>query len=153
MALNIKVGEADAGLEIDTTILPPHLLESVSSPTSTSPAPLVLTSEQKSYLTHSLPPTPLLLARLSAYRRVNDGLEQQTRGLHDRSFELEKTLRKVVSLCTGVREQEVDEMVGGLSRAVESEGIDEVEVGRVREFLRRAGEGGGDEGWGEVIEG
>ena len=47
----------------------------------------------------------------------------------------------MVSLCTGVEESKVDEMVDGLSIAVESEGGEDVEVARVREFLRRV-EGG-----------
>lgn len=36
----------------------------------------------------------------------------------------------------------MDEMVGGLCAAVESEGAEDVEVGRVREFLRRVEETG-----------
>lgn len=48
-----------------------------------------------------------------------------------------------MSLSTGIPEDKVDGMVDGLIAAVASEGGDDVEVGRVREFLRRVeGEGG-----------
>ena len=47
----------------------------------------------------------------------------------------------MVSLCTGVEENKVDEMVDGLSIAVESERGEDVEVARVREFLRRVESG------------
>jgi regulatory protein SWI6 len=42
--------------------------------------------------------------------------------------------RRVVALCTGVPETEVDAVVDGLLKAVESE-KDELEIGRVRRFL------------------
>ncbi|KAK4691162.1 regulatory protein SWI6, partial [Lecanoromycetidae sp. Uapishka_2] len=122
---NIKVGEADAGLEIDSTSLvfahdgtqPPH-------------------SHQREYLA-TLPPTPVLRARATAYRRNNARLETQAKDLQSKSSELEAQLRKVVSLCTGIAETTVDEMVDSLNAAVQSEGGEDVEVGRVREFLRR----------------
>lgn len=85
----------------------------------------------------SLPPTPVLNARVAAYRKHNARLEAKAASLQSQSSQLENQLRKVVSLCTGVEESKVDEMVDGLSAAVASEGGDDVEVGRVREFLRR----------------
>ncbi|KAK3062512.1 hypothetical protein LTS18_003918, partial [Coniosporium uncinatum] len=73
--------------------------------------------------------------------------------LRSRSGQLEGMYRKVVSLCTGVEERRVEEMLGGLVVAVESEGASGglhkiggpwivegsggMEVGRVREFLRK----------------
>lgn len=48
-----------------------------------------------------------------------------------------------MALSTGVEEERVDGMVDGLMAAVASEGGEDVEVGRVREFLRRV-ESGGD---------
>ncbi len=95
-----------------------------------------LTPQQFSYVS-SLPPTKVLQARVSAYRRNNARLEAQAKDLASRSIELEEQLRKVVALCTGVEESRVDEMVAGLVAAVESERGEDVEVGRVREFLRR----------------
>ena len=46
-----------------------------------------------------------------------------------------------MSLCRGVEEGRVDECVEGLVVAVESEKGEDVEVGRLREFLRKVGAG------------
>ncbi|KAL9128919.1 MAG: hypothetical protein Q9217_002509 [Psora testacea] len=131
---DIKVGEADAGLEIDAAILPLSMLDQTQ--------PLNLNPAQSNYI-HTLPTSAVLRARSNSYRRINAELEVQTKVLQSQSSELEAKLRKVVALCTGVQEERVDETVEGLCKAVESEEGDEVEVGRVREFLRRV----------EVVEG
>lgn len=124
---DIKLGEADAGLEIDTSLLPP-------SPERTrSPA---LAAPQRDFLS-SLPPTSVLQARVAAYERNNAQLQTRAKGLQSRSSELEAQLRQVLALCTSAPEENVDKMIEGLQMAVESELGQEVEVGRVREFLRR----------------
>ena len=123
---DIKVGEADAGLAIDAATL--------------SAADSTLLPHQREYLA-TLPPAAVLKARVIAYRKNNARLEALAKSLQSQSSGLEAQLRKVVSLCTGVEESKVDEMVDGLSVAVESEGGEDVEVARVREFLRRV-EGG-----------
>ena len=58
---------------------------------------------------------------------------------------METKLKRVVGLCTGVEEKKVEEMLTGISAAVESEREEDLEVGRVREFLRavEGGVGGG----------
>lgn len=124
---NIKPGEADNGLEVDATQLP--LLESSQ--------PLQLSPPQHDYLMKTVPDTGLLKARLVAYQKHNAGLTQRTTQLKSRSAELEKKLRRVVTLCTGVTEENLDSMIGGLVTAVESEKAEHVEVGRVREVLRK----------------
>ena len=126
---DVKVGEADAGLEIDTAIIPSE----TSTPDN---QPIKLTSPQRTYISH-LPTAAVLRARASAYRKTNERLEAQAMALRCQSSEVEAMLRKIVGLCTGVGEDGVDAIVGGLWKAVESEQGDEVEVGRVREFLRR----------------
>lgn len=83
-----------------------------------------------------LPPSPTLRARLVAHRQANTVLERRTAALRQRSRRLEARYRKVVALCTGVGEEQVDGMLDGLLAAVESEGGEGVEVGRVRDFLR-----------------
>lgn len=128
----IKVGEADAGLEVELTALVPAHDGTRSAP----PHP-------REYLA-TLPPTPVLRARTTAYRKNNTRLEAQAKNLQSQSSELEAQLRKVVSLCTGIDEGTVDEMVDSLNAAVQSEGGEDVEVGRVREFLRRV-EGVGED--------
>ena len=124
---DITVGEADAGLSVDASLLP----------TSTQN----MTPQQAEYLA-SLPPPAVLAARLKAYQRTNGRLEAQAKNLQSKSSGLETQMKRVVGLCTGVEEGKVDEMLEGLRAAVESERGEEVEVGRVREFLRKVEEGG-----------
>ena len=131
---NIQVGEADAGLDIDTSILP--LSHDHSQP-------LQILPQQREYLA-TLPPTAVLKARTSAYRKNNARLETQAKNLHDQSSELETQLRKLVCLCLNLEEGQLDQLIGGLRAAVESEGGEDVDLARVREFLRRV------EGLGEV---
>ena len=88
-----------------------------------------------------MPSTAVLQARKEAYQVTNMRLEQQKTQLKSQSFELEAQMRRIVSLCTGVEEGKVDEMLEGLQAAVESERGGEVDVGRVREFLRRVERG------------
>ena len=128
---DVSVGEADAGLEIDLSRLPnPSTTDSGESLSQK------LEPSHREYLS-SLPRTPVLQARAAAYKRINAELEEQTKALRSQSSELEAQLRKVVAVCTGTEESRVEEMVEGLCAAVESEAGDDVEVGRVREFLRR----------------
>ena len=86
-------------------------------------------------------------ARLNAYLQHNALLRRQADELKSRSSEVEALYRKVVSLCTGVEEGRVEGCLTGLVAAVESErgcfGEGEVEVGRVRSFLRRVEGGSG----------
>ena len=124
---DVAVGEADAGLSVDASLLP----------TSTQN----MTPQQAEYLA-SLPPAAVLAARLKAYQRTNGRLEGQAKNLQSKSSGLEAQMKRVVGLCTGVEEGKVDEMLEGLKAAVESERGEEVEVGRVREFLRKVEEGG-----------
>ena len=122
---DVKIGEADAGLEIDSSLanIDPE-------------SPRELSPQQFAYIS-SLPSAVVLQARVSAYRRNNARLEAQAKDLASKSTVLEGQLKRVVALCTGVEESRVDEMVAGLVAAVESERGEDVEVGRVREFLRR----------------
>ena len=122
---DVKVGEADAGLEIDSSLAKVDLVD-----------PGELDPQRFAHVS-SLPPARVLQARVLAYGRNNARLEGQAKDLASKSTELEGQLRKVVALCTGVEQSRVDEMIAGLVAAVESERGEDVEVGRVREFLRR----------------
>lgn len=124
---DIKVGEADAGLEIDTTILP------LSHDRN---QPLQILPQQREYLA-TLPPTAILKARTTAYQKNNARLEAQAKKLHDQSSELETQLRKLVCLCLSLEEGQLDHLVLGLHNAVESEKGEDVDLARVREFLRK----------------
>lgn len=124
---DIKVGEADAGLDIDTTVLPfPYEYN----------GPLHLLPQQRDYLA-TLPPTAVLKARTAAYQKNNARLETQAKNLQDQSSELEMQLRKLVCLCLSLEEGQLDQLIAGLHTAVQSEGGEDVDLARVREFLRR----------------
>lgn len=131
---NIKIGEADAGLEVEASKLPPL----AQSPLSSN-AP-----QQNDYLAY-LPPTSILQARAEAYRANNEQLELQIKTLNDQSTELEENLKMVVQVCTKVEDPAaLEEMLPRLLQAVESERGEELEAGRLLELLRRVeGEGGG----------
>jgi regulatory protein SWI6 len=69
------------------------------------------------------------------YKGLNASLAAHFTSLKARDTELESKYRKVVALCTGVEEGNVDSVLPQLVQAVESE--PENDVGRVREFLKR----------------
>jgi len=121
---DVKVGEADAGLQIDTKLFPPG-----TDPNNLTPQQLAALA--------AMPSTVVLQARTEAYKVTNKRLEQQATQLKSQSFELEAQMKRVISLCTGVEEGKVDAMLESLKAAVESERGGEVDVGRLREFLRR----------------
>lgn len=68
----------------------------------------------------SLPSAEILQARLQAYRQVNLDLENELEGLLNYS-NLTAKFKKVVSYCTGVDINEVDELLDGLLEAVEGQ--------------------------------
>lgn len=68
----------------------------------------------------SLPSTDILNARLKAYREVNGNLEKELQSLLNYST-LTAKFKKVVSYCTGVDINEVDELLDGLLEAVEGQ--------------------------------
>ncbi|KAF4550152.1 Start control protein cdc10-like protein [Elsinoe fawcettii] len=69
----------------------------------------------------------LSIAQLRAitrgYERNNASLTQENQNLKSKSLDLERMYRRVVSLCTSVPEEKIDEMLPGLVAAVESEGL------------------------------
>jgi len=87
----------------------------------------------------SLPSMSQLRALLAAYERNNAHLSSASAALKSRSVELEQQYRKVIALCTGTEEERVDECLGSLIAAVESEreALGAGEVGRIREFLMK----------------
>lgn len=126
----LELGEADAALitpDLD------HALSTINTTGTIVPG-------------SSLPPQSDLNARIHAYSTNNHQLREQAAELRSRSSEVEGLYRRVVSLCTGVAEDKVDEALPSLVAAIESEkGVmdGEGDVGRVREFLRRVDGGGG----------
>jgi regulatory protein SWI6 len=100
-----------------------------------------ITPEQRSLFTSALPVPSELRTRLHAYSTNNQQLRDHANELRGRSNELEDLYRRVVSLCTGVDEDKVEEALPNLLAAIESESTAGVEgegdVVRVRDFLRR----------------
>ncbi|TAQ91636.1 hypothetical protein B7494_g97 [Chlorociboria aeruginascens] len=124
------LGDADKGLALPE--LPANILSNIN-PSAHQPPVLDQAHRQ---LLASLPPTHVLCARLNAYKWNNHLLEDNVRGLQSKSTDLAAKYRKIISLCTRVEEDKVDSVLENLLRAVESEQND-VELGRVREFLQR----------------
>ncbi|WYZ44764.1 hypothetical protein EsH8_VIII_000080 [Colletotrichum jinshuiense] len=81
-----------------------------------------------------LPAAAVLKARLNAVSARRDVTRKMAGALKGRSKDVEVKYRRVVAMCTGVPEDQVDAVVDGLLRAVESE-KGELEVERVRRFL------------------
>jgi prefoldin subunit 5 len=81
-----------------------------------------------------LPSATILRARIRAIESRKEVTRKMVQALKGRSRDVEIKYRRVVALCTGVPETEVDAVVDGLLKAVESE-KDELEIGRVRRFL------------------
>lgn len=84
----------------------------------------------------TLPPPIILRARIKSYKENQEFLESFLNGLKNSSDLLESKFRRVVSLCTGVPEDRIDDILDGLVQAVESD-PDEVDMGRVVGFLRK----------------
>jgi regulatory protein SWI6 len=88
-----------------------------------------------------LPPVEVLREKKRAYAEMNSGLAKRVADLKNRSAELEATYRKVISLCSGCSEEEVDHNLGAMITAIEAEGEREKDPTRVREFMRKYGKG------------
>jgi regulatory protein SWI6 len=129
--VDLQLGEADTGLTV------PEEARKVLSNLNINPnQPLIMERAQRQLLSTVLPPAHVLRARLNAYKSNNQAIEESVRDLQSKSSELASKYRKVIGLCTGVGEQDVDRHLENLLRAVESEHTD-VELTRVRDFLTR----------------
>ncbi|KAI1002440.1 Transcription factor [Podosphaera aphanis] len=89
--------------------------------------------------TSTLPSIHTLQTRINAYKTINEGLESSIQELKGKDSEITSKYRKIISLCTGVDEHRVEENIASLVRSLESE-HDDVELGRVREFLSKVEE-------------
>ena len=151
---DISIGDADNGLAITNSLLRPQQQTITTTPTTITPPTTSTpsstpqtqipprTPSQESYIS-SLPASYLLQARARAYAQHNAILESRKQDLINQSSVLERKLRRVVVLSTGIEEAKVVEKVDRLAAAIQSEEGEEMDMGRVREFLRRLGEEGG----------
>lgn len=76
--------------------------------------------EATAEIVQALPSTEILRARLRAYHEVNSNLQSELDNLLDYNA-LTAKFKKVVSFCTGVDINEVDELLDGLLEAVEGQ--------------------------------
>lgn len=76
--------------------------------------------ENKEEIVKQLPPVSTLKARIRAYERGNKEINDELSSLLNYS-ELTMKFKKVVSYCTGVNINEVDELLNGLLEAVETQ--------------------------------
>ena len=152
-----RLGYADAegaGIIINEDDLPyelrqagDHLIRHASDGPSYLSTPLPIDAATLSQISHQpkyqnyavqqLPPASALRRRLDTYTTSNAALLNRSRKLKEKDGQLEQMYRKVVSLCTKVEESRIEECLEGLVAALDSEEGEGVEVGRVREFLRK----------------
>lgn len=82
----------------------------------------------------ALPSTTVLRARINAVRMRSNETKRAVSALKGRSRDVELKYKHLVSLCTQTPDSEVDTVLDGLTRAVESEKGD-LEITRIRRFL------------------
>lgn len=130
---NVAIGEADRGLDFDGRLASIDVMfpDGVENVDLNGP----LSLDQRAFLS-CLERAEVLRGRVEAYQQHNDRLEAQAHELRRKSQGLEERYRKIVSICTGVEMEKVDEMVGNLVQAVMSDQKENVELGKVRDFLR-----------------
>ena len=128
----MRLGDADKGLMVPSGAILANVLPNINPG---SHQPQVLDPAQRQILA-SLPPAHILQARLNAYKANNEALSEGVQSLKVKSSDLASKYRKIISLCTGVAEEEVDNHLNNLLRSMESEPAD-LDLGRVREFLQR----------------
>jgi hypothetical protein len=81
-----------------------------------------------------LPSTAVLRARINAVRMRSNETKRAVSALKGQSRDVELKYKHLVSLCTRTPDAEVDTVLDGLTRAVESEKGD-LEITRIRKFL------------------
>lgn len=126
----VSIGEADKGLDHQGNLAQIDQL----FPEGINPDNH-LTQDQINFLS-SLERAEVLSGRVKAYQQHNESLEQRTKELRSMSKDLERRYRKIVSLCTGVEESKVDDILMNLVQAVMSEQRDSMDISRIREFMR-----------------
>lgn len=141
------IGYADAegaGILVQDSDLPDqlrtevsHLLRQASSGSAYLSTPISLPAAPALADNLASIPAHVLRQRVQVYCAANAALLSRSRQLKDKDGQLEAMFRQVVALCTNVPEERVDEVLPSLVEALDSDPFDGVEVGRVREFLRK----------------
>ncbi|KAF2708605.1 apses transcription factor-like protein [Pleomassaria siparia CBS 279.74] len=146
-----RIGDADqeaTGIVLRADELPmelraagDHLIRKASDGSAylSTPLPLdtTLLAQQNAAMIAKLPSIQTLRHKLEVYVKINGYLADRSRALKEKDGQLEMMYRKVVSLCTKVDEEKIDSVLENLVQALDSDPLDGVEVGRVRDFLRK----------------
>jgi regulatory protein SWI6 len=145
-----RIGYADAegaGVIVNEEDLPFELRQTDELIRRASDGPAYLSTplpiDPSTLSTHVISPllsqisNTFLRHRLETYTQSNSALLKRSRILKEKDGQLEQMYRKVVSLCTKVEESRIEECLESLVAALDSEEGEGVEVGRVREFLRK----------------
>ena len=83
-----------------------------------------------------LPPTGVLKARVTAYKKNNAALRAHVEGLLYQNGLMEEKIKFVVSKCAGVPLERLDTMLEGLLQAVDSDGP-QLDQSELMAFLNR----------------
>ena len=76
-------------------------------------------------------------ARLEAYRKNDDHLQDVLVGIKEKRTDLENKFRRVLSLCLKIEEGKVDDMLDGLLQAISSEDPQEIDTEEMQDFLKK----------------
>lgn len=84
-----------------------------------------------------LPPSVLLKARISAYKRNDEQLDSTLTEIQQKQQDLEGKFRRVLCLCLKIDEDKVDDMLDGLLQAISSEDPQDVDTDEMHDFLKK----------------
>ncbi|CCF57705.1 hypothetical protein KAFR_0D00580 [Kazachstania africana CBS 2517] len=94
-------------------------------------------ASNRSKLEAMLPPTVLLRARINAYKKNDEHLQNMLGEIKDKQSNLENKFRRVLSLCLKIDEEKVDDMLDGLLQAISSEDPQDIDTDEMQDFLRK----------------
>lgn len=129
VAQPVAIGEADKGLDFDGHLASVEQMEENFGVSGS------LSADQRTLIS-SLERPEVLRGRIKAYEQHNSDLEKWADELKRKDLSKEERYKKIVSLCTGVNIEAVEDMAGPLLQAVLSEQGQSPQLDEVREFLR-----------------
>ena len=130
IAEDVQIGDADKGLDLNGTL---PAVESFQTDEVDLNGPF--TPEQQTFLS-SLERAEVLAGRVKAYQKHNQDLEAKSQQLKKTGIELEERYRKMIVACLHINPDEIDEKLPALLMALHSEQKEQLDMGRIRDFLR-----------------
>lgn len=126
----MQTGDADKGLDLDGKISKAEELFPGGMDPSTP-----LTPAQIDFLSN-VERADVQAGRVQAYEKHNKNLEAHLHQLRKSNLKLEETYRKIITICLGIPEDEIDDKLPALLQALQSEEKEKLDMDRVRDFLR-----------------